>query len=349
VFVADLEDAIRLGEKALSRMRVEGIAPTPENYCVWYHYHSGNIPDLVRAIDILASNQQPFTEERCAELYRRFFGNEAEGAAVRDAGAVLEGALAAVMAALRESDGDVGRYGSALDSFGRQLNLSRSLDQLREALRTVATETTRMAESNRRLQTQLNDSAAQIEDMRNHLEKVRRESVTDALTGIANRKQFDQALRQAAAQSMETDQPLTLLLLDIDHFKQFNDSHGHVAGDQVLKLVARTLSESVGRRDTPARYGGEEFGIIMPGTDMRNAMQTAEKIRSVISSRKIVKRTTSESLGIITLSVGVARFQPGESLVKLVQRADAALYAAKRAGRNRVLPDPDDLARCTAC
>lgn len=340
-----LEEASLIADQAFARMRKEGVPPTPNNYAVWYAHVSGHFPDLTRAMDILLSNNQPFSDDRCADLYRRFIGIDSEAKAVRDMGQKLQGALEGVLASLETAGADASRYGETLTRLGGQMGLAKSLEQLREMVRSVAAETDQMAERNRALHDQLSDSTSRIEEMRRDLENVRREAMTDALTGLANRKQFDVALRDSAAGAMERDRPLALLMIDIDHFKKFNDTHGHVTGDQVLKLVARTLAELSREGDTAARYGGEEFSIIMPDMPIRDAVVVAERIRGAVASRQIVKRTTSEKLGSITLSVGVATYQLGESLSRLIQRADAALYRAKNTGRNKVLADADDISR----
>lgn len=345
VIAASTEEAGRVAELAMTRMRVEGVPATPDHYAVWYAYYSGLYPDLTRAIDILSSNNQPFTDERCAELHRKYISEGGEAAAVLELGTRLQGTLEQVLAAVESAGEDATRYGNALNRIGGEMGLARTLEQLRAMVQSVAAETSQMAERNRALQDQLSDSTSRIEAMRRDLDSVRREAMTDALTGLANRKQFDQSLREAAAGAMERDEPLTLLMIDIDHFKRFNDTHGHIMGDQVLKLVARTLAQYAREGHIAARYGGEEFSIVMPATDIRTAIGIAEQIRTAVASRQIVKRVTSEKLGAITLSVGVATYQLGESLVRLIQRADEALYRAKNSGRNRVQAAAEDLNR----
>jgi diguanylate cyclase len=128
-------------------------------------------------------------------------------------------------------------------------------------------------------------------------------------------------------------------MVDIDHFKQFNDAHGHQMGDQVLRLIGSTLTLSVKGQDTPARYGGEEFAIILPRTRLDDAVTLAEQIRKTVATKRVTKKNTGEALGKITLSLGVAMLRAQEPLGDLIMRADEALYAAKRGGRNRVVSE----------
>jgi diguanylate cyclase len=148
---------------------------------------------------------------------------------------------------------------------------------------------------------------------------------------------LDFVLREAAIEAMDTGDPLSLLLLDIDHFKQFNDTYGHTIGDQVLKLLGGTLRDSIKGQDTAARYGGEEFAVILPRTAATDAAKLAENIRQRITNKSVVNRKTGGTLGRVSVSIGVAQMRLGEPIRRFVERADQALYTAKRTGRNRVV------------
>jgi diguanylate cyclase (GGDEF)-like protein len=158
------------------------------------------------------------------------------------------------------------------------------------------------------------------------------------LTGIANHRAFQEFLQQHFHEARRYRQPLTLALIDVDHFKQFNDAFGHQAGDEVLKRVARILRENVRQADFVARYGGEEFAIVFPSTDIESAMQVAERLRQAIEQAEWEHRP-------VTASFGVASLQPGmEAPRELIEAADSALYQAKAAGRNRVcMFNPSDM------
>jgi diguanylate cyclase len=201
--------------------------------------------------------------------------------------------------------------------------------------------TKEMEHTNYSLEARLKASKQEINQLQENLEAVRNESLTDPLTSLANRKYFDQAIEHAIAEAKESGEPLSLMLTDIDHFKKFNDTFGHLTGDQVLRLVALSVKQNVKGQDVSARYGGEEFAVILPATALRQAITVADHIRRAVMTKELMKRSTGEHLGRVTVSIGVASYHPGETAQLFIERADACLYAAKHAGRNRVICETD--------
>jgi diguanylate cyclase len=345
---AALAVALRCGEQALAGMRRHAVPATPRNYAVWYAYAAGSAPELTRTINILISNNQEFTEARNDELFARFIADDPECGLLKRTGDQLHETMTRVLGFIEQATGNTRAYGDSLEGYSARLGEDGGLERLRETVTSLIAETERVVAENRSLERKLTRSSGEIAELRHTLELVQREAMTDALTGIPNRKCFEARLRDAATDAMECGEPLSLLLLDIDHFKRFNDSYGHQVGDQVLRLVARTLTDCVKGRDTAARYGGEEFVIILPQTRLADALRLAEHIRGTMMRCKIVRRESRDDLGSITLSIGVSHYMPGEPLAEMVRRADAALYLAKRKGRNRVISErelaPTDLA-----
>jgi diguanylate cyclase len=335
----NLEQALVFAGKALETMTGRSVPPTPPNFTLWYAYHTGRMPDLRRSLDVLIETGRPLTPELTQELHDQFFGHEREANALRETGQQIETALATVLGILGDADKGAGRYGKALETLSGQLAGATGAGEVRKLVAGALEETRRMQEQNQALQDQVKQSTGEIAQLRRDLDSVKREAMTDALTGIANRKYFDIALQERMRCAFATGAPLCLLMLDIDHFKRFNDSYGHQLGDQVLKLVARTLTDTVKGRDLAARYGGEEFAVILPETALRDAVTLADKIRLAVASRRIVKKSTGEELGTITMSIGAAEYLLGEQSADWIRRADMALYAAKRGGRNRVVAD----------
>ncbi|MFO0788957.1 MAG: diguanylate cyclase [Pirellulales bacterium] len=157
------------------------------------------------------------------------------------------------------------------------------------------------------------------------------EARTDSLTGLANRRAFDDELKRRLSEWQRKGTACSLVLLDVDHFKKFNDTHGHQVGDEVLRQVAKVLTVQCREMDVPCRYGGEEFGVILPATDAKTACKVAERIRSAIEAATTV--CDNKKLKI-TCSLGVADFASAEDIALLIRRADDALYVSKKAGRN---------------
>ncbi len=333
----DFERSGDLASKAMERMLSDRLPPTPENFTLWYVYFSGQKPDLTRAVDLARRDGLATSQTLCDELYKRFFTLDAEAQAIRETSDKARYALGRILEQLGNVGSETERYGNTLTGFRDELDQPLSLAELRAMVAAIAAETKEIVDRQAALQFQLQESSQQLAEMRVSLDSARREALTDGLTGIGNRKAFDLMLQEAMEASLRDEQPLSLLMIDIDHFKAFNDTHGHLVGDHVLKLVARMLTECIKGRDTAVRYGGEEFAIILPRTSLENATKLAEQVRTFVGARQIVNKARNANYGTVALSVGVTQFRPGEQAMALVRRADQALYAAKRGGRNRVM------------
>jgi diguanylate cyclase len=330
-----------LAHAALKQMATYDVAPTPQNYALWYAYVTGTPTDLIRGIDAVIAQRLPFTEELSTQLAKRYLGDATMSLHVLETGGRLQSVIDQVRRYIDDQAGDLGNFGHTLDNFTSAIGASQPAHQIRALIADLISETQVMAERNRTLEARLGKFAGEVNDLRENLESVQREVMTDGLTGIPNRKFFDRRLKEATSESVQTKEPMSLLFCDIDHCKRFNDTYGHQVGDQVLKLVARSLSDSVKGRDTPARIGGEEFSIILPRTRLDQAVIVANQIRNTVARRKLVGKTTQDNYGDLTLSFGAAEYRPEEPISELIRRADAALYHAKRCGRNRVSTECD--------
>ncbi|NJP06100.1 MAG: GGDEF domain-containing protein [Chloroflexaceae bacterium] len=167
-------------------------------------------------------------------------------------------------------------------------------------------------------------------------ERLHHQAIHDALTGLYNRRYLDQTLPHELAQASQTESPVGLIMLDIDHFKYFNDTYGHDAGDAMLRIVGNALRQHTRSSDITCRYGGEEFTVVLPGASIEISQQRAEQLRRAISTLSI--EHNGQVLGPITISLGVSAFpQHSSNADDLVKAADIALYQAKVQGRNRVM------------
>lgn len=336
----DKQQAGEYAASAMERITLEGLSPTPHVFELWYVYFSGQSPEITKAIDILIGNRQKLTDERCQDLYNKYLSEEREEAAIRKAGDQIHSTIQNVSGVVRNVKDATTEYSDKLGDMTVRVNAIKEPAQLQELLADMASDTKNMITQNQKLEAELDHSSQIMEELQRNLEMVRREALTDGLTGLANRKCFDAELQRIAQESMASGQAFTLLMMDIDHFKSFNDNYGHLVGDQVLRLVSRTLTDGVKGRDVTARYGGEEFGIILPETNLNAGVVVGNALRKSIASKDVINRTTGEKLARITISVGVAEYAPGEDLHELIERADAALYTAKHNGRNQVAAAP---------
>ena len=333
----DITAAVGIAEKALRMMMERNIPSTPQNYTIWYTYVSGREPDLIRAIDKIIANDGEFGNFESAELFEKFFGFTMEGARIQEASEQIDASVKEVSQFLTDAADGTENFKSTLETSLDQIRVAGNADELKSVVGALQIGTNEMLIRSRALEERLKSTTSEIDTLRRNLEEVRREAMTDALTGIANRKYFDIHLRTSVLHAMENGTPLSLVLVDIDHFKTFNDNYGHQTGDDVLRLVAHTLASNIKGRDTAARYGGEEFGVILPDTVLETGRILAEKIRTGIAGKRFRKKQTGEELSSITISLGIAQYRPGEALVDFIQRADDGLYQAKRTGRNKVI------------
>ncbi|WP_164867913.1 GGDEF domain-containing protein [Rhodovarius crocodyli] len=318
---------------AITSLQENGLPPSPPYYTVWFEHHAGRKPELSHALDLAAARGR-VTDTVMDDLSARFFQPQTEFKA-------LSSALTRISGTLREALGIMASHGADAVSFGDSLNeLSAEAllnpERLQSVLARLVDEAREMTRRTHEMGRKIAHSAQQIESLRGELEDTRKEANTDALTGLPNRRAFDAHLRAMAGQATESDQPLSMILIDIDHFKSINDRWGHPVGDAVLRRTAITVASLLRDQDVAARFGGEEFAVLLPRTLAGQAAQIAERIRAGVATQTLTLRTTGDELGDITASFGVAGYRGGEQTAAFLSRADQALYDAKKGGRNRV-------------
>ena len=337
---ADVDTTLRgpaaydLAKNALQSMERVGVWPTPLNFELWLYYLGQPESALAKEIDRILKDGV-LTEEESERLATEFLPRARLSEEIRDAGAQLSRELNSVAGAIAEAQRSQAAYGETLAEAGEGLQAADA-PQVKQMIQTLTKATAQVRQENSALEQRLSDSTKEVAKLREHLEQVRRDAMTDALTNLANRKAFDDELERRCAEAAASGQPLTLAVLDVDHFKRFNDTWGHQTGDQVLRYVASVLSRVASPPRVAARYGGEEFAVIFPGEASAGAEALMEAVRHEIGSRMLKRRSTNEELGAVTISIGLARWERGETPACLLGRADEALYASKRGGRNQV-------------
>lgn len=329
----------KIADAAWDFMRSHAISATPRNYELAFAYCGREKPPLTERIEAIAKAGASFSAGTLDQLHREFFAIGADTGAVRESSGELQ-QIANELASRVSAEGAMVRdVGQALGSFATAVQDIRGSDEVHQAALTLSSASAEASERLVAMEQLFSASVKRITDLRQRLAKAEQDATRDALTGLANRRLFDSSLQRAALRAGADKSPLCLAMLDIDHFKKFNDTYGHPVGDHVLRLFAMVLKESIKGRDTAARYGGEEFAIILPGASLSGAVSLAEQIRMVLEQRPIMNRSTGKRLGVVTCSIGVAQYRPGEPVGDLLERADKALYAAKRDGRNCVRAD----------
>lgn len=325
---------------AVPLMKKYGIAMTPANYAVWYEYVSGGNVALIDAVDSHIDDSERLTDQQSRALYERFFNREKDQAALLEIRQDLQRVLSEVISFISMGCSSTEQITSNLSVIIDKLQPDMTREEVHEVIEEVLSET-RLSKSNSDLLTErLNNTIVEIQEMKKDLDNAKREAKTDMLTKLANRRAFDELLEKATRDSDASGLELCMIFCDLDLFKNINDKHGHLVGDQVLKVVANTLKGAVKGRDLVARHGGEEFVIVLLNTSLDNVKRLAENIRADIASKRIQRKDTRESLGVITMSFGVARYFPSEGPESFLQRADRALYMSKRKGRNAVSEAP---------
>lgn len=324
-------------KQAMDHLNQDGLSPTPDNFAVYYAYYADTNPNLKMSMSALLDQFGKLTQSACTELYLAHLSLEAENKVLQNTTQSISQEISNVMQVLERQADDTSQFSQTLNTFSGSLQTNISAEQLRAAVTRVANETRVMAEQNQRLHAQLAHSTQELTEMRYNLDEVRKASLIDPLTNIGNRKYFADELQRVLAEAEENGSPVSLLIGDIDHFKKFNDTFGHLVGDEVLKLVAKTLVENLKGRDIIARYGGEEFVILLPQTTVQDAEKVANQLRSILATKQVRRRRTNETLGVVTISVGATQYKNKEDTDAFIDRADAALYEAKQTGRNKVV------------
>ena len=335
----DYDRAASLADTALSQIKSLRHPPTPRNFELWYTYASGHNSALNHAINGILAGAQTITTAQVEELYLTHFSAAQIGEKIDKVGSKIAGEIEQVMSMIDAAIGSANTYSRSLAGVSESIAGDGDRDQIRTIVESLVHATREVETANEEMQQRLKDSRQEIRELQENLEVVRTESLTDPLTTLANRKFFEDSFQRLLKEAEQKSEPLSIILTDIDHFKKFNDTYGHLTGDQVLRLVAVSLKHNVKGQDVAARYGGEEFAVLLPRTALKHALTVAEHIRRAVQSKELIRRSTGETLGRVTISLGVATWRKGDTAATMLERADTCLYAAKDAGRNCVIAE----------
>lgn len=334
----DVEYAATVADRAIRSMSQQSVPATPNNFSVWFNYALGTSPVLRKTIDILVGNKRKFDASVNRELYATYIDPRSGPGAIVDFSEQMQGVITDAMQFLTTAITDNRSQIEVLGKVSSQVQVDSDPRPIIEKLVSELTKATTRASA---LETDFLATSQELDKIRDSLKEAEQRSNTDTLTGLANRRSLDEFFRSALIAAMEKGEPLSILMIDIDHFKKFNDSYGHQVGDQVLRLVAKVLQDGVRDIDLAARYGGEELIAVLPGADLAACAAVAERIRRRIAEARLTRRTTGQEISSVTVSIGVAQFRLAESVESMIERCDRGLYRAKQLGRNRTVTEED--------
>lgn len=337
--MADFAKARKTAEQAFMLMERYGLEPTPVSVMTWYAYAEGIHPDWNKKLDQLLADKNLLSEQEKNETICHFLlalGNcRAIFNTVNGVYSTINTAVECIAAAEEET----AAFSRKLFKRTNDLKAPGTAASVDKIVAAICSDTEAMAEKYHNVAEQLRDTSDKVLLLQSKLEEARTHAITDVVSGLANRRYFDARLLELAEEAEQTGNDLCLMMIDIDFFKEFNDKHGHIVGDEVIRLVSRFLTGTLREEDIAARYGGDEIAVILPGIELLQAVARAERFRKKLSSRPLVKRGDKHELGRLTVSVGVTSRHPGEPVEDFVERADKLLYAAKARGRNLVVAE----------
>ena len=329
-----------IAKNVILNASVRSIPLTPENFCVWFEYFRGSNQELKTAIDELIASEKGFSQEINERLYTEYLKGDKEEI-LQEVHKETHKIFQNIFRVTLSTNNLASDYSDKMEEYSNKLHDANDLTQMRNFIEDIIKDTNNMAESSRQLNQELEEATSQIQTLSKQLEETEREVLLDALTGLNNRKAFDRKINDLCEKFDKNEEFFSVIMLDIDYFKKFNDQYGHQVGDEVLRIVGSHLRENLKGKDFPSRYGGEEFIVLLPNTKLDKAYIVAEQLRKNISEKGLKIKKTGQSLGNITVSVGVSEIRAGDTAISVVERADAALYLAKDSGRDNVKSEKD--------
>lgn len=332
----DLNQAITLLKQTLPEMKERNIATTPNNYAIWYEFVTGNNEKLNSAIKALDTQKAIFTPEVMDRLYNEYISDAHEAAVNKLSNSVREVIHDFLNKACKEEQG-LSNYAQVLATFSNKIENVNHLDDIKDLIHHLLSETKKREEATQSMQSSLESMALEMKKLRIEVAKINSETTTDPLTKINNKRAFDVEIEEFMTISRENPKPLCLIMVDIDHFKKFNDKFSHSVGDKVLRFVASLIKNNIKGSDSVSRYDGDQLAILLPETNFEGALKLAEIIREKLAKQTLSDSAEKKELGTITASFGVSTYQYGESSAQLINDAESALRDAKGTGRNKVI------------
>ena len=321
---------------ALNYIAKYNLPANPVNYTVWYEYVSGKNVKLKKAIDKSFKAALPLNSPRVKSLYQKYV-SDGDRIIVSKLLTQISLMLRDITGHVSETEGDLAGHGSKMGELADQISDARDYNEIKSIVDQMLVETKALINSGKRLQNRMKISSEDLKQLQVELEKSQQEAQTDTLTSLINRRGLEKRFELERIRARQNDSPFSILMIDIDHFKKVNDTHGHLVGDSLLKSIARLLQGHLRKNDIAARFGGEEFLILLPETNIEGAKAVGRKIQEALGSKEWKIKDSGKSMGKITVSMGIAQYKFNEPEKALIKRADDALYFAKQNGRDQII------------
>jgi len=333
VYTQNRFEAQEILTKVLTAFEQHKVTPNPMNFFVWYEYFLGDNTALKATMDNALQSRDGYSDSLGVRVYKEYLKDTQSDTS--DLEKAFRKLLEMMVSKLMDWTKNMDTHAAALDTYVDQLSgINIDPETLKSLTGHVLSTTRSIMASQTDLQQELLAASQQIKGLQSQLEASRQEAMTDMLTRLANRRWFEQDI-EAAMQRCKRPNELALILLDIDHFKSFNDTYGHLVGDAVLRFIGGILQKTVEPSHLVARIGGEEFAVMITNASIEQALSMAEKLRRKVEVSQLTRKDTGETIGNIKISLGVGTYIPGESWDTLYQRVDKALYMSKHNGRNQ--------------
>lgn len=331
---AEYDAALSIAKGALKYVADFQTPPTPEVYEVWFRYAEGENPELKEQLEYAVKELKAVDRKRIEQLHHQFFAR-----ADKNSNVDLSNSLAHEMGSVEsmiQSQIAIGNdFDAAVSAVGENLQEESEPDQVRNLVETVVATSESMRRELGKLRSELEASLAKVETLREEFQESQKNLLADPLTGVGNRRLFDTLMQQSVEDGPDPRSSRLLMLIDLDNFKEINDSFGHAAGDEVLRFVAFELQQ-LSPDASITRYGGDEFAVFVDCSSPGQGEELANEFRDYFTKNQLTMKNTGDSLGTITLSIGVAVLREHDTCESWFGRADKLLYTAKQSGRNRV-------------
>ncbi|GIU52133.1 GGDEF domain-containing protein [Shewanella sairae] len=335
--LSETELSAKILRHAVPKMSELNIPVTPDNYAVWYEYFKGMNRELKLAIDGLLDKKLEFTPEVCHSLYKTYIQIQYPEV-IENVQIETQALINTLLAKIASMSKGTTRFSVSLSDFDKALKGKPDPTVIQTLVDEVSNELDEIIAANTEMDKSLTIINEEVGALKTEMHELKSEVMTDQLTSLNNRRAFDKEVISHIQSFNQSNMQSSLLVVDIDYFKKFNDNHGHLIGDKVLTYVAQALKNGVKGDDFVARYGGEEFVVLLPNTSHEDAHKVGENLRRKIASQNLtIGKEKRLPLGNVTISVGVSTLRPTDDKDSYFIRGDEALYRAKSSGRNCVI------------